>query len=323
MSPFRSFSAGLLITGMALTLPADVFAASANVQISQTPEFTYVIAGRPTDALQVELHNVIHDPVDLTIALLVRCGSPDDLLHRHHVFLAHQQDILDQATPERLKSWENGTITERTVRIAGDLHLFDLAAELGVPKDQALVCLRDETDIKHLTDMTDAALKSGVDATPMFRLNGALQNGIYVWKALRPLVMQAVGQAGGGAGLTGASSAAQPVEMVEYISYTCPHCARFEQESADERDRLLLPAPQPVAAPVVRGNVPVARLCDRPVIAKSVGNPARHHPARHASNHRHLRPLHRRPSSQAADMQEACGLSPRNVPIEDKAMVKP
>ena len=217
----------VLTLGMTL-VPAGSFAASPDLEIRPTSEFTYVIVGRPAGALQLELHNVIHDPVDLAISLLVRCGPHESLMRRHHEFLAHQQAILDQVTPERLESWKTGAITERTVRIAGDLGLFERAAELGIPRAEASACLRDQTDIQHLTNMTDAALKSGVEATPMFRLNGELQNGIYVWKALKPLVMQAVRRRDG-----------HLVQLVEYVSYTCPHCARFELESADDRDHLL------------------------------------------------------------------------------------
>lgn len=223
----------VLALGMTLA-PTGSFAASPDMEIRPTSEFTYVIVGRPAGALQIELHNVIHDPLDLAISLLVRCGPHEGLMRRHHEFLAHQQAILDQVTPERLKSWTKGTITERTVRIADDLGLFKLAAELGVAHAEASACLTDETDIQHLTAMTDAALKSGVEATPMFRLNGELQNGIYVWQALKPLVMQAVRQQDG-----------HLVQLVEYVSYTCPHCARFELESADYRARLLTsPLPQ-------------------------------------------------------------------------------
>lgn len=214
-----------------LGLSVSGTAQASEVRVSQTPTFTYIAKADEGVGLSTEVVSVIHDPVDLTIALLVRCGPREGFFTRHHAFLAQQKTIVDRVTPERLAGWTEPDISDRAIHIANDLALFQIEASLGVPPATAEVCLKDGVDIQHIKDMTDAAVKGGVEATPSFRLNGKLLNDVHVWAPLRSSLLDALPKAS----QTGGS----PVELIEYVSYTCPHCARYEQEAADERSAML------------------------------------------------------------------------------------
>lgn len=215
----------------ALAVSAPGVAQAHGFQVVQTPASTYAAKGDQGAPLSVEVVSVIHDPVDLTIALLVRCGPHEGFFTRHHAFLAQQQTILDKVTRERLASWTEADISDRMIHIANDLDLFSIEASLGVSPAAAQACLKDGADIQHVKEMTDSAIKGGVETTPSFRLNGKLLDGVHTWSALRP----ALGDALPGAGQSGRS----PVELVEYVSYTCPHCARYELEADGERSVML------------------------------------------------------------------------------------
>ncbi len=138
-----------------------------------------------------ELRNLIRDPVDLTTALLARCGPTSRFFANHELIMRNQPVWLSAAqtsTPETRKSWFEGSYGERMGKIAKDTGLFKLMQSNGYTSAQLNACLSDEAAQKTVSAMTEDAQKLGVKGTPSFLLNGKLLDGVYSWQALKPLL---------------------------------------------------------------------------------------------------------------------------------------
>lgn len=138
-----------------------------------------------------ELRNLIRDPVDLTAALLARCGTPAQFFNNHHLIMRNQTVWLSAAqssTPAMRKSWSEGSYPERLGKIAKDTGLFRLMQGRGFTPAQLNACLADEKAQETVVAMTEAGQKLGVTGTPGFLINGKLQKDVYGWAALKPLL---------------------------------------------------------------------------------------------------------------------------------------
>ena len=138
-----------------------------------------------------ELRNLIRDPVDLTAALLARCGSPSRFFANHELIMRNQPVWLSAAqtsTPETRKSWFEGSYGERMGKIAKDTGLYKLMLSNDYTSAQLDSCLSDEAVQKTVAAMTEDGQKQGVKGTPSFMLNGKLLDGVYSWQALKPLL---------------------------------------------------------------------------------------------------------------------------------------
>lgn len=127
----------------------------------------YVASGR----VSFEIRNQIHDPLDLTIAMLARCGEPT-VFHP----LAKQAWADFEAIIQRAQANEGvfqSTGDDRFVKIADGVGLLDFAAARGIPRDQATQCLSDPAKAKAIADAsTQQSEELGVTGTPTFFLNG-------------------------------------------------------------------------------------------------------------------------------------------------------
>ena len=141
-----------------------------------------------------ELRNLIRDPIDLTAAILARCGTPAQFFDNHHLIMRNQNVWLSAAktaTPETRKSWFEGSYTERLGKIAKDTGLYRLMQSRGFTPAQLDACLADEKARKLVADMSEGGQKLGVKGTPSFMLNGKLLEDVYGWAALKPLLPKA------------------------------------------------------------------------------------------------------------------------------------
>ncbi len=141
--------------------------------------------------ISFELRNLIRDPVDLSAALLARCGPPSRFFDNHRLIMRNQSVWLSAAqstTVETRKTWFEGTYPERLTRIAKDTGLYTLMRAQGFAAAQLDACLADAKSLDAVTKMSDAGAKMGVDGTPTFFLDGKKLNDVYGWAALKPLL---------------------------------------------------------------------------------------------------------------------------------------
>lgn len=128
--------------------------------------------------LSVEVRNLLRDPLDVTAALLARCGGKGRFFGNHHALMTSQSQWLDKAkaAPRATQeSWFTGTIPERAKRIASATGMYTIMAQRGITKAQADKCLADPVALKTIEGMTDYATgKLKINGTPSFTLNGKL-----------------------------------------------------------------------------------------------------------------------------------------------------
>ena len=123
-----------------------------------------------------EYRNLVRDPVDLTAALLARCGGAKAFAANHHAIFMAQPVWLTkvQKAPEAMvKSWYVGT------------GLGALMAKRGYTQAQMNACFDSEVTRAELEGMTNIGLGADhVRGTPAFFINGR-HTDVTVWSAIK------------------------------------------------------------------------------------------------------------------------------------------
>ena len=155
-------------------------------QTASEPIKEYIASG----VVSYEMRNLIRDPIDLTIARLVRCSTPE----AHHA-LADQawaafNDIMAGAQ-QNSQAIQEAAIAQDFVGVANATGLLEFFAARGVSADQASACLADSEGVMEIAERSDAqADELGINATPTFFLNGQeLEE--RQWDKLEPLLQRA------------------------------------------------------------------------------------------------------------------------------------
>ncbi|MBO9695486.1 MAG: thioredoxin domain-containing protein [Sphingopyxis sp.] len=135
-----------------------------------------------------EYRNLVRDPVDMTAALLARCGGPKAFAGNHQaIFAAFPTFIakVQKATEAQQKRWFEGTTAERARKIAADTGLTALMRARGYTQAQIDAALDSEVAQAELTGMTNIGLNADrVEGTPSFFVNGR-NAGVTAWPALK------------------------------------------------------------------------------------------------------------------------------------------
>lgn len=139
--------------------------------------------------ISLEMRNMLRDPLDITAGLLARCGGSGKFFGNHSLLMASQDKWLAKAQgadPSVQKSWYQGSIAERTGRIAGAVGFTQMMAGRGVSPAMQRTCLANDASMEAMRVMTlDAVEKVGVRGTPSFAIDGELIEG-HDWAALKP-----------------------------------------------------------------------------------------------------------------------------------------
>ncbi len=152
-------------------------------------------AGTPLKTLYVdkglvlfEYRNLVRDPVDMTAALLARCGGPKAFAGNHAAIFAGQAALLDKVTKAsdaQKTSWFEGTTAQRARKIAADTGLTALMSARGYTPAQQNACLDNEVAQAELTGMTNIGRNADrVGGTPAFFLNGRRLE-VTAWPAVK------------------------------------------------------------------------------------------------------------------------------------------
>ena len=154
-----------------------------------------VVAAAPLKAqyidkglVSVEYRNLIRDPIDLTAALLARCGTAKAFPGDHQAIFAAQSSWLagiEKATEAQQTRWSEGGIDERMRRIADDTGLGALMQRRGYTAAQIDACLSSDVARAEVIGMTNIGFNTDkVRGTPSFFINGA-DTGVHDWPSLK------------------------------------------------------------------------------------------------------------------------------------------
>lgn len=137
-----------------------------------------------------EVRNLILNPIDLTAAMLARCGGRTKFFGNHHALLSQQATWLSefQTTPaDEMKTMNDGTVPQRLKKIAKAADLYGLMKKRGYSQAQVNSCLSNKAELDKILDMTKHATQNlKITGTPGFTINGTKVAKVHSWGSLKP-----------------------------------------------------------------------------------------------------------------------------------------
>ena len=144
----------------------------------------FIASGR----VSFEFRNFVRDPMDLTGALLTRCGTPESFFALTEQAMANQAAMFQkaQAAGEAAYTAAMGqTDAKRYAALAEVTGLSEFFAARGVAKDQAAACLANNAEAQALAKRTqEQGEEFKIEGTPTFMINGGVI-GSMGWPELR------------------------------------------------------------------------------------------------------------------------------------------
>lgn len=150
----------------------------------------YVASG----VVSYELRNQIHDALDLTMAMMVRCGTPESYIPLSEQVWANLTDIA-AGLKDRQAAMDAATkVTDQSKRyaaIADAAGLTDFFAARGIARDQMEQCLAKPGFAEGLAQRSEKQSDElDVTGTPTFFLNGRKLDA-QSWEQLEPVLQNA------------------------------------------------------------------------------------------------------------------------------------
>jgi protein-disulfide isomerase len=145
---------------------------------------TFVASGR----VSFEFRNFVRDAMDVTAAVLTRCGTPESFFPLTEQAFANQTAMIQNAQKAGDTVF-NAAIAQpddkRGLAMAQLLGLADFFAARGIAKDQAAACLANAAEAQALAKRTEEQAKQyNIEGTPTFLVNGQ-SIGSMGWEELR------------------------------------------------------------------------------------------------------------------------------------------
>lgn len=140
--------------------------------------------------INFEVRNLILNPIDLTAAMLARCGGRTKFFGNHRALLAQQAIWVGefQKTPaDKMKTMNDGTVPQRLKKIAKASDLYGLMEKRGFTAAQVNTCLSSKAELDKILGMTEHATKTlKITGTPGFTINGKTVAKVHSWGSLKP-----------------------------------------------------------------------------------------------------------------------------------------
>ena len=154
----------------------------------------YVKSGR----VSFELRNFVMGGLDITMALVARCGGPERFFPLTDALFRSQRDFfakMQGASPEQQQALAGLPHVQQFAVYAQLAGLQQWAAMRGVPSGRQQQCLSDQAEITRLVQMTSDATSEYPDfpGTPTFTINGKMVENAGTWAQLEPKLRDALG----------------------------------------------------------------------------------------------------------------------------------
>jgi protein-disulfide isomerase len=158
----------------------------ADFEIKESPSFKaqYVATGKAS----LEIRNYLLNPVDLTAAMLARCGGSSRFFgNQKHLFATQSAWLgkarnISAATQAKLKTKDYAGFMTGAYAETG---LGPIMQQRGISSARAKACLTDKAALDTVINMTDRGAAAGVKGTPTFMVNGVLQDHIHSFSELK------------------------------------------------------------------------------------------------------------------------------------------
>lgn len=160
----------------------------ANFELTQAPilKNDHISKGK----VSLEIRNSIRDPLDLTIAILARCGGKDRFFANHNLFMREQGNMINFASslsPDDVESWNKKSISDFARDVMKSMKIDTLMMANGYSADEIEQCITDEQSQQYITQMaTHATLVQRIAGTPAFAINDEYQPSIVNLESMAP-----------------------------------------------------------------------------------------------------------------------------------------
>ena len=152
----------------------------AEFEVQEAPAFKakFVATGKAS----LEIRNMVLNPVDLTAAMLARCGGKGKFFGNQRHLLATQAiwigniKNISAATRDKLKAQD---YTGFMIGTFDEIGLGPIMQQRRITPAQAKTCLANKLAFKAVIGMTESGDALGVRGTPAFLVNGVLQDHIH------------------------------------------------------------------------------------------------------------------------------------------------
>lgn len=141
-----------------------------------------------TGKANLEIRNYVLNAVDLTAAVVARCGGKGRFFGNHKHLFATQNIWLAKAgnisaaSQAKLKAEDYaGFMTGAYIETG----LSNIMQQRGITLAQGKACLADPAALKAVLDMTEKGSQLGVNGTPTFVVNGEIQPNIHDFQSLK------------------------------------------------------------------------------------------------------------------------------------------
>lgn len=148
----------------------------------------YIVNGK----VSFEVRNLVRDPIDLTVAVMARCGGTAKFFGNHKLLMASQKAIMTKAqsiTTATEAKLQAGDLPGFLSGAYKELGLAPYMTQRGISPAQASVCLANKSITDKVIAMTEEATGPlGIAGTPSFLVNGKLAEGVHDLASLKPLL---------------------------------------------------------------------------------------------------------------------------------------
>jgi protein-disulfide isomerase len=147
-----------------------------------------------TGKLSFEFRPYVRDPIDLTTALLARCGGKDVVYPLSEQFFANQKAMFAaiEGKDALFQAANAAPPAQRSLMLAEGAGLIDFAKQRGISEDQAKQCLADLPAAEKLAaDVEKANSEFAITGTPGFVINGSFVENSANWATLKPKLREA------------------------------------------------------------------------------------------------------------------------------------
>jgi protein-disulfide isomerase len=142
-----------------------------------------------------ELRSYVRDPLDMAMALLVRCSGKDAFFPLGIQFFGNQAAMFEKAQAmgdAQYQAAVSAPPQQRFITLAQATGLIDFAKQRGISEDQAKQCLADTAMAEKLAkEVQDATQQYNISGTPTLLLNGVVQENASAWPAMRAKIKEA------------------------------------------------------------------------------------------------------------------------------------
>jgi protein-disulfide isomerase len=148
-----------------------------------------------TGKMSFELRNYVRDPLDMTMALLARCGGAGPFFPLSDQFFANQATMFQKVQGMGDAPYQAAMTAPPEQRfniLAKNAGLLEFAMQLGISEDQGKQCLANTAEAEKLAKaVQEATTKYQISGTPTLLLNGSVVENATTWDVLRQKLKEA------------------------------------------------------------------------------------------------------------------------------------